>query len=180
MLEDKLLVWRFKRGGASALCRIYEKYRDPLLRLAVSLSNRPSVAEDIVHDVFTSFIRNADRFELTGSLKSYLATCVVNRVRNVNRDYRRRTVALTGMPSRILDDDRPDKWIICSEQLRRLTNALAQLPDNQREAITLHLQGRMKFREIAEFQNVPTKTAQSRYHNGLEKLRLQLNGEVAK
>ena len=36
----------------------------------------------------------------------------------------------------------------------------------------------MKFREIAEFQHVPLKTALSRYRGGLLKLRSLLNGEV--
>ncbi len=67
---------------------------------------------------------------------------------------------------------------MCSEQLEQIANALALLPYNQREAITLHLQGDMKFREIAEFQDVPLKTALSRYRNGLLKLRSLLNGEV--
>jgi hypothetical protein len=79
VLEDKILVSRLRRGDAEALCRIYEKYRDNLLRLAVSLSNDTATAEDIVHDVFASFIRQARQFRLTGSLKSYLATCVANR-----------------------------------------------------------------------------------------------------
>ncbi|MHC4544806.1 MAG: sigma factor-like helix-turn-helix DNA-binding protein [Planctomycetota bacterium] len=63
---------------------------------------------------------------------------------------------------------------------QQLSNALAQLPYSQREAITLHLQAGMKFREIAEFQDVPTKTAQSRYRCGLDKLRSLLNSEVTK
>ncbi len=85
MLEDSLLVWKFKRGGKDAFCRIYEKYRDDLLRLAISLLTEPAAAEDIVHDVFASFIRNAGQFRLTGSLKGYLATCVANKSRNANR-----------------------------------------------------------------------------------------------
>ena len=48
MLEDRILVLRLRRGSAKALGRIYEKYRDDLLRLAVSLSNDTAVAEDIV------------------------------------------------------------------------------------------------------------------------------------
>ena len=75
MLEDKLLVWKFKRGDKDSFCRIYEKYRDDLLRLALSLLNETGAAEDIVHDVFVSFIHNADNFRLTGSLKGYLSTC---------------------------------------------------------------------------------------------------------
>jgi RNA polymerase sigma-70 factor (ECF subfamily) len=181
LLEDKLLVLRFKRGNRAAFCRIYEKYRDDLLRLAVSLLNEASTAEDIVHDVFTSFIRSCRQFELTGSLKGYLVTCVANGARNFNRAYRRKqTVGLAEAGPVVSDCQRPEQWITCSEELKQLSNALAQLPYNQREAITLHLQAGMKFREIAEFQDVPTNTAQSRYRCGLDKLRSLLNSEATK
>ena len=179
MLEDRLLVLRFKRGNRDAFCRIYDKYRDNLLRLAVSLLNEASTAEDVVHDVFISFIRSGRQFELTGSLKGYLATCVANRARNVSRAYRRKQNAgLDKVGQMASDCKRPDQWIACSEELQQLSNALAQLPYSQREAITLHLQAGMKFREIGEFQEVPTKTAQSRYRCGLDKLRSLLNSEA--
>lgn len=179
MLEDKLLVWRFRRGSRDAFRRIYEKYRDDLLKLGISLLNEASIAEDIVHDVFTSFIRSGREFELTGSLKGYLATCVANRARNANRAYhRQQTLGMDEAGPMASDCKRPDQWVTCSEELRQLSSALAQLPYTQREAITLHLQGGMKFREVAEFQEVPTKTAQSRYRCGLNKLRSLLNSEV--
>ena len=44
--------------------------------------------EDVLHDVFVGFASQAGQFELKGSLKGYLAVCVANRARNVNR-YRR-------------------------------------------------------------------------------------------
>lgn len=179
MLEDTLLVLKFKRGGKDAFCRIYEKYRDDLLRLAISLLSESDAAEDIVHDVFASFIRNAGQFRLAGSLKGYLATCVANRARNANRAYRRRYSldkheAQPTLPS----SDRPDRWIICSDELSRLKGALAKLPYDQRETVILRAQLGMKFRQIAKSQGVPLKTAQSRYRIGLDKLRTLLNGEA--
>jgi RNA polymerase sigma-70 factor (ECF subfamily) len=179
VLEDRMLVWRLQRGDAGALCRIYDKYRDDLLRLAVSLSNDAAMAEDVVHDVFVSFIRDAGQFRLSGSLKSYLATCVANRARNVNRARRVRKAAPLSEAMGVRSGRRgPDQWIECSEELKQVASALALLPYEQREAITLHLQGGLKFREIAEFQHVPLKTALSRYRGGLLKLRSLLNGEV--
>ncbi len=179
MLEDRWLVSRLRRGNAEALCRIYEKYRDDLLRLAVSLANDTTAAEDIVHDVFVSFIRGAGQFRLSGSLRGYLATCVANRARNLNRAMRTRQAGpLTEAAHKLLDAERPDQWIVCSEELGQIAGALALLSPEQREAITLHLQGGLKFREIAEFQRVPLKTALSRYYGGLEKLRSWLNGEM--
>lgn len=179
MLEDKLLVWKFKHGSKDSFCRIYEKYRDDLLRLAMYLLNEASVAEDVVHDVFTLFIHNAAQFRLTGSLKGYLVTCVANRARNINRkSYQHQTLNLDRTGSESGDCESPERWIICSEDLNHLITALAQLPENQRETIILHLQGRMKFREIARYQEASIKTVQSRYRIGLDKLRILLNSKL--
>jgi len=52
MLQDKLLIWQFNRGRKEVLQRIYEKYKDDLVTLAVALLNDVSSAEDVVHDVF--------------------------------------------------------------------------------------------------------------------------------
>ena len=179
MIEDKLLIWRFKRGSSDALCRIYKKYKDNLLRLAFALLNDTSAAEDIVHDCFVSFAQSTEKLKLNGSLKSYLATCVVNRVRNANiARQRQETAGLNEAESAVSNSKRPEQWIICSEQLRQLNNALAQLPHQQREVIILHLQGGMKFKAIAELQDVSINTVQSRYRYGLDKLRSILNSEV--
>jgi RNA polymerase sigma-70 factor (ECF subfamily) len=162
VLEDRLLVWKFKHGSKDAFCRIYEKYRDDLLRLAISLLNEVDITEDIVHDVFTSFIQNASQFQLTGNLKSYLATCVANRARNANRAYQRRqNPALDAAKPVASSSNNPEKWIIW-------------------ETVILRAQGGMKFRQIANLQHVPIKTVQSRYRIGLDKLQSMLNGEVTK
>jgi RNA polymerase sigma-70 factor (ECF subfamily) len=179
MIEDKLLVWKFKNGSNYALCRIYEKYKDNLLRLATALLNESSAAEDIVHDCFVSFAQSAEKLKLSGNLKSYLATCVANRVRNWNRsNQRQKTSNLNEAESAVSKTKRPEHWIVENEQLRQLNNALARLPYEQREVISLHLQGGMKFREIAELQDVSTSTIQSRYRYGLDRLRSVLDKEA--
>ncbi len=179
MIEDKLLIWRFKRGSSDALSRIYKKYKDNLLRLAFALSNDQNAAEDIVHDFFVSFAQSPEKLKLNGSLKSYLATCVANRVRNANIARRRQeTAGLNEVESAVSNSKKPEQWIIYSEQLRQLNDALAQLPEQQREVIILHAQGEMKFKAIAELQDVSINTVQSRYRYGLDKLRLILDSEV--
>jgi len=179
MIEDKLLVWKFKNGSNDALCRIYEKYKDNLLRLASGLLNDRTAAEDIVHDCFVSFAQSADRLNLRGNLKSYLSTSVVNRVRSRHLSRgRHKTTSLNGAEAVISNTKRPEQWIIENERLKQLNNALAQLPYEQREAISMHLQGGMKFKEIARSQDVPTSTIQSRYRYGLDRLRSILDSEV--
>ncbi len=179
MIEDKLLIWRIKHGSSDALGRIYKKYKDNLLRLAFGLLNDRAAAEDIVHDCFVSIAQSPEKLKLSGNFKSYLATCVVNRLRNANKAGQRREVAGHDEAGIAVSNlKRPEQWIIDSEQLRLLNNAMAQLPNQQREVIILHAQGEMKFKAIAELQGVSINTVQSRYRYGLDKLRSILNGEV--
>lgn len=179
MLEDKLLTIRFRNGSPEALRRIYEKYRRYLLKIAAALLHDTSVAEDVVHDVFMQLAQSIDRIRISGSLKAYLRTCVINQVRNRLRAERiRSTVQLSEAGSIAAEQHRADQWAVLTEDSHRISSALTQVPFEQREVIVLHLHGDMKFREIAASQNVPLKTVQSRYRYGLDKLRSLLNSEV--
>ena len=179
MLEDKILIWKLNRGSTNALSRIYEKYRDDLLRLAIALLNDKDDAEDVVQDVFLVFAASAGNFQLTGSLKGYLATCVANRVRNTNlAKQRRKNLESNNMKPSAPNTQTPDRWIMNCQELQTISNALASVPNMQREVITLHLYGQMKFKEIAQLQEVSIKTTQSRYRCGLDKLRKLLTNQV--
>jgi len=179
MLEDRVLIWKFKCGSGGALRRIYQKYRKDLLRLATILLNDVSDAEDIVHDVFVLFAQSAETLKLSGNLKSYLLTCVANRARNKNRaNQHRQTVGLGQAEAVVSDTKAPDQWLICSEELSKWSNTMAQLPYEQREVVILHLRAGMKFREIAALQGISVNTIKGRYRYGMDKLRSILNGEV--
>lgn len=175
-MEDKLLVLKCKRGSTDALERIYEKYRKDALVLAIALLNDKSAAEDVLHNVFLSFARNIEKFKLTGSLRGYLLTCIANRARNANKAKNTQGAALDATEA--VED--PPETIICNEQLEQLSNAMAQLPYEQRETIMLHFQAGMTFKKIAVSLDISVNTAKSRYRYGLDKLRLILNHEVEK
>lgn len=177
--EDRRLIGRLNRGDATALSRVYEKYRHDLLRLALSLLGERAGAEDVVQDVFVGFAVAARTFRLTGSLKSYLATCTANAARNrLKAASRRATAGLDEAANLASGTSRPDDWAILSEQFRRIGQAMTRLPAEQREVVTLRLHGDMAFREIAAWQKTSIKTVQSRYRYGLDKLRSWVNGEV--
>jgi RNA polymerase sigma-70 factor (ECF subfamily) len=181
MLEDKLLIWKFNRGNCDALRGIYEKYKDDLVTLAAALLNNISSAEDVVHDVFVSFIESSGRFRLTGSLRSYLATCVANNARNVNKAKRRHhSIALDNASPNNTASSSPAAGMIFGEELSQLSLAIEQLPYEQREVLILHSYSGMKFKTIARQQNISINTVQGRYRYAIDKLRSMLNGEVKK
>jgi RNA polymerase sigma-70 factor, ECF subfamily len=180
MIDEKILVWRFNRGSKDALKLIYEKYKDDLLGLAITLLRDRSLAEDVVHDVFVTFAGTTGSFQLSRTLKGYLSTCVANAARDRNRSSSRRDVSLEAAEAMDSDSDNPIEYIIDSEQSGRITSLLGQLPYEQREVIVLHLHQEMRFREIAEALGISINTVQSRYRYGLEKLRSIINSMVTK
>ncbi|UCD48702.1 MAG: RNA polymerase sigma factor [Phycisphaerales bacterium] len=180
-MEDKLLIWKCKRGDRDALRRIYEKYHADLLKLAIILTDQAHSADDIVHDVFVQFARSVPRISLTGSLKGYLIASTVNRVRNLHRDRcRRNKCGLGQATAQPAASAGPDHWAIMGEQLERLSGAMAQLPYEQREVITLRMQAGLTFRNIARWQKTSISTVQGRYRYGLDKLRSLIDGERSK
>jgi len=179
MLEERYLVWQLKRSSEWALQRIYNRYETDLLTLATSLLGKRDLAQDVVQDVFVKFIESIDSFELTGSLKGYLAKCVVNQARDyLRRDRRRAGEPLETVQETASHQHGPLDAAIVDEQRQRLLVALAELPDEQRETVLLHLHAGLRFREIAHIQGVTAKTAWSRYRYGLDRLRSMLNGQV--
>jgi len=181
MLDDRLLVWRFNRGDTDALRRIYEKYRNELLKVAAALLNDRNSVEDVVHDVLVSFAQTVGNFQLSGSLKGYLSICVANRARDKNRSIQRqRTVNLDDAEPILPDKNWPDRSAMRDELSEQLDYAMTQLPYEQREVIILHLQSRMRFRQIAKSKGISVNTVLSQYRYGLDRLRSILDGELEK
>jgi len=177
-MEDTWLILGFKRGSTEALYRIYEKYERTMLCVATGLLNDVGTAEDVVHDVFVALAQAPERLRLTGSLRAYLTTCVANLARDRLRARRRIAKSLEYRRANEIGESAPLSEVLYDEQLRQLTDALGQLPHEQREVLVLHLRGGLPFRAIARAQGVSINTAQSRYRYGLDKLRSLLNGEL--
>lgn len=178
MLEDKLLLWKFKHGSSEALERIYDKYETYLITVATGLLNNTYAAEDVLHDFFVSFARSATKIKLNGNLKAYLATCVANLARNKIKRAQLEPTTLDESVTIASAAPGPDLAAIQQEETALLNRAMSQLPYEQREVIVLHLQGSMKFTQIAKLRSTSVNTIRSRYRYGLEKLRSLLNSEV--
>ncbi|MHC4096216.1 MAG: RNA polymerase sigma factor [Planctomycetota bacterium] len=180
MIEDRLLIFRCRNGSRAAFQRIYEKYESDLRTLAANLLDDKTAAEDVVQDVFVSLLKVVDKLELRKSLAGYLKTSVANRARDYLRKRQQQTVAVDDAEQIISNDDGPIRLVIQSEELKKLGLAMSRIPYEQREAVVLHLHGRMKFKTIAKLQNVSIKTAHTRYRAGLHGLKSILNSKVEK
>ncbi len=178
MLEDKLLIWRLRRGSLDALRQIYDKYKVDLLKLAVALTGDVCRSEDAVQDVFLKLVESHDQMDIRSNLKAYLTACLVNRVRSLHRSdrHRERETPLDPATAGLSESD-PERWAVLDEQMKQVSAAMAQLPPEQREVIMMRVDTGLGFRQIARIQNASLYTIQGRYRYGMKRLRVLLDGE---
>jgi RNA polymerase sigma-70 factor (ECF subfamily) len=170
MPTDAGMAQRLLNGDSDALRQVYHQYKHDLLTVAMAILCDVHAAEDCVHDVFAQFAGGAKDVQVDRNLRGYLMRCVANRAKNrIKQEHVRRSHA--ARESQEPASDSPAGRLIATEQSLRVFRALAELPVEQREVITLHLHAEMTFREIALQLGHSINTVQSRYRYGIEKLR---------
>ena len=169
MSENRQLLKGLHRGETAALRQIYLKYKDDLITVARSLVYDIDTAEDCLQDVFVSLA--SDGCRIHSNLKGYLLSSVVNRARDYLRKRATQSNSQVNMQSRRIDVTDPTDVLAQDDEMKIVIRALETLSSEQREVIVLHLQGDMKFRQIAAMLDMSINSVQSRYQYGMEKLR---------
>lgn len=130
-----------------------------------------AAAEDVLQEVFVKLARDGAGVEAAVSEQAW----VFRMARNAALDLmRRRKVRARGesiggwlgMDLFVMPED-PD----AAGMQGRMAEGLAELPEDQRSAVHLHLWEGLTFPEIAAIQQVSTATATSRYRYGIHFLR---------
>ena len=171
------LLSRVALGDRKAFRALYDAAAPSLFGVALRILKRRDRAEDVLQDAFLGAWRHAGRYaEGRGSVKTWLLAIVHHRAVDAVRR-RRPTSALpetedVSPPALTL----PDVWGEVSADLDADTvrEALAVLPDAQREAIELAYFGGLTQQEIAVRTDAPLGTVKGRMRLGLLAMRKHL------
>jgi RNA polymerase sigma factor (sigma-70 family) len=176
------LVERVAAGESRALEELYDRYARPAFSLARRVTGDSVFAEEVVQEVFLAVWRQPERFEAgRGGFASWLLAAVHHKaVDAVRREeaVRRRALALQAIQGLDVSDppaNRPEDAVerrLRGEQVRR---ALGELPESQREAMTLAYYGGYTQREIAALTSTPLGTVKTRMHRAMHNLRAALD-----
>jgi RNA polymerase sigma-70 factor (ECF subfamily) len=145
---------------------IYEQHRQGLFTLALAITGCAAVAEDAVQE---AFVRLWQAPPVSGDRVAY----VHRAVRNAALDQRRRRAVRRGDDAGLAFLAAPADDVDREAQ-HDLRQALGLLPDEQREAIVLHLYAGLTFAQAADVVGEPQATIASRYRRALERLRTRL------
>jgi RNA polymerase sigma-70 factor (ECF subfamily) len=179
-LSDEALVALVARSDEGALGELYDRYSRVAFGLARRVLRDTALAEDAVQDAFLAVWRTAGRFvPERAQARTWLLTIVHRRaVDLVRREERRRAEPLAGLPAEQAAETSEGAWL--SLERERVRDALAKLPDQQREALELAYYGGFTQSELAERLGEPLGTIKSRMFNGLARLRELLGDGLQK
>jgi RNA polymerase sigma factor (sigma-70 family) len=187
-LPDEELVRAVVAGAHSALAALYDRYGRRAYSLARRVCRDDNLAEDVVQEAFLAFWRDPRRFDAgRGGFGTWILTLVHHKsVDAVRREsaIRRRTVAVADEGQEWSAPPGPgaDQGALQAIEAGQIRDALGDLPDEQREALTLAYFGGYSQREVATLTGVPLGTVKSRMFSGMRRLRGALGpvlGEIA-
>jgi RNA polymerase sigma-70 factor (ECF subfamily) len=153
-------------GHEEAFAELYDRFGRSLFRVAWTLLRSRTDAEDAVQDVFLGLVRSRHTLGHIENLRAYLFGAL--RHAAARRAARRETAGpIPEEPSEEAGRQRP----LDPELSDWLDRALAALPPEQREVLTLKIDGELTFEEVGAVVGVSPSTAASRYRYAVEKLR---------
>ena len=170
--DDALLLRYVAAGETDALRALYDRYGSVLYGLAYRTLGDRQLAEDCVQEVFVTAWRSAERYDpRRASVTTWLFTILRNKTVDALRRRSRRPA--DPLPERWPDDEAPDAAdvVAANDQGERVASALAELPPNQLEAVSLAYFEGLTQSEIADRLGVPLGTVKGRLRLALDRLR---------
>ncbi len=162
-------------------------HADQLYRIALRLSGSPQTAEELVQETYLRALRAWESYRPGTNLAAWLATIL----RNVYLDEARKQSRRPAVE--VLDDESeyflydqlagetpPQTHEVVLNRLsgEAILDAIANLPENFREAVVLVDVGDFSYQDAAEILDVPIGTVMSRLHRGRRLLKRALAEQI--
>ena len=182
-LSDEELLARFNDGDAGAFEVLLGRHRRPLFNFVLRSVRNRDQAEELLQDVFLRVVQRSEDFKGQSKFSTWLYTIARNLCIDHSRKMQFRRHKSLDAPTRGKDDEGPsllervagrdlgaDRENIGREIQEKITEAIALLPDEQREVFLMRQVSHLPFKEIADIVGVPENTVKSRMRYALERL----------
>jgi RNA polymerase sigma-70 factor (ECF subfamily) len=195
--EDRALARAIQGGDRDALAKLVAREHSWLVRLARAIVRDAAVAEECVQDAWIAVIRALGSYEGRASLRTWMATVVLNRAKTV-AVRSARTVAVASFDdvddeesvdaprfSRLgvwsdapatWSDENPEALLRRREVLDAIGRGLDALPENQRAVLTLRDLEGWSSEEVCNALGVSESNQRVLLHRARSKIRAVLEG----
>ena len=178
----------FKAGDEHAFQNLFDKYKSRVITYCYRFCNSRAVAEELAQETFLKVYKAARGYRPKARFSTWLYKIATNVCLNEIRRpvYRNRAESLDGatdneapaMVSKPMANrqERPDTLFESQEQQLLVRQAMEQLPEKQRAALLLRIEGEFSYNEIGQQINRSENHVKTLIHRGRQRLKKALAG----
>ena len=173
------LIQRCLGGDQSAWEEIVRQHRRKVFNIAYKFTGRHDEAEDLTQDIFLKIFKSLHTFDRRANFQTWLVSVSRNLCIDHYRSVRteRETIARDVDAGELTPSAPGQSAYQALEQKDRvelLRKAMAELPRDLRQAVTLRDLFELSYQEIADREGLPEGTVKSRINRGRTELARQV------
>lgn len=175
-ISDENLMLNYSGGDAQAFESLYQRHKGPLYRFILRQSGQDFV-DELYQDIWLKVINTRTSYQVKATFKTWLYHIARNRIID---HYRRQNLRAVNENTDDLasisgaENVQPENRLEANNQHALLMIAIAELPQDQKEAFLLKQEAGLGIEEIAKTTGVSYEAAKSRLRYAIKKLRQQL------
>lgn len=181
---DHELVLRAQRGDKRAFGMLVDKYQRKLGRLVSRMIRDQAEIEDVVQEAFIKAYRALPNFRGDSAFYTWLYRIGINTAKNYLVSMGRRPTVSTDIDIEDAENfedgnelrtmETPESTMMTKQIAQTVNDAVADLPEDLRTAITLREIEGLSYEEIATIMECPIGTVRSRIFRAREAIALRL------
>jgi len=180
---DLQLIKRIQEGEQEAFSLLVRKYQTRVANILTRYVRSSGDIPDVSQEVFIKVYRSLPNFRGDSAFYTWLFRITVNTAKNYLTSQSRRPPASDidaeeadsyDGSGALKDEENPEAILHSQEVKRVILNAISNLPDELKSAITLRELEGMSYDEIAQIEGCPIGTVRSRIFRAREAIDKQL------
>jgi RNA polymerase sigma factor (sigma-70 family) len=180
LMSDSDCLQQVRRGEPAGAEAIFHRHGQAILHFAARMLGNQHEAEEISQEVFLKMIARADQYDGRAPLISWLLSIAANACRDQLRR-RKRVSVLPISAAQEIPSPAPSavSALLADEQRRVVEEALAELSEEQREALILARYHGLPYAEVARTLGISEGAVKTRIFRAVETLKARLVGDEA-
>jgi len=180
---DQELVERVQKGDKRAFDLLVRKYQHKIVKLISRYVRDPDESLDVAQETFIKAYRALANFRGDSAFYTWLYRIAINTAKNYlvaqgrrppDTDIDAEDAVQLDMESSLREIDTPERMALKDEIERTIFQAIEELPEDLRTAITLRELEGLSYEEIAQAMGCPIGTVRSRIFRAREAIDMKL------
>ena len=167
----KELIEQSKRSDRKSQYQLYSFYAKAMFNVCVRMLNSVQEAEDVLQDSFCDAFENLSSFRYESSFGSWMKRLVINNC--INHLKKKRAILVHHDDMTMFDEpeDSPENEEEILFEVKKIYQAMQQLPEGYRVVFSLYLIEGYDHTEISEILGISESTSKSQFLRAKGKIR---------